>query len=60
MSDPFGYSEHLKLNYYSNMAWRNLIRVDLLAVDACEIAIGNEHYPIRAGSAPTVRAQQED
>ena len=41
MSDVFKYSENLKLNHYNDMSWRNLIRVDLLAVDAYEIAIGN-------------------
>ena len=42
------------------MAWRNLIRIVLLAVDACEIAIRNEHYPIGPGSAATIRTQQHD
>ena len=40
------------------MARRNLIRVDLLAVDAYEIAIGNEHCPI--GNPTTTRAKQQD
>ena len=36
MSDLFKCSEHLKLNHYNYMSWRNLIYVHLLAVDAYE------------------------
>ena len=59
MSYPSKHSEHLKFNHYI-MVWRNLTLVDRLAVDVYEIAIGNEHYPIRAGSAAQIRAQEQD
>ena len=58
MSDLFKNSEHLKLNHHNYMFWRNLIRTDLLAVDAYEIAIGNEQYP--DGTTNAIRAQQHD
>ena len=58
MSDLCKNSEHLKLNHHNYMFWRNLIRADLLAVDAYEIAIGNEQYPI--GTTSAICAQQHD
>ena len=58
MSDRFKNSEHLKLNHHNYMFSRNLIRADLLAVDAYEISIGNEQYPI--GSTNAICAQQPD
>ena len=51
MSDLFKNSEHLKLNHHNYMSWRNLIRADLLAVYAYEIAIGNEQYPVSTTNA---------
>ena len=58
MSDLFKNSEHLKLNHHNYMSWRNLIRADLLVVDAYEITIGNEQYP--HGTTNAIRAQQHD
>ena len=58
MSDLFKNSEHLKLNHHNYMSWRNLIRADLLAVNAYEIAIGNEQYPDDTTNA--IRAQQHE
>ena len=55
MSDLSKYSEHLKLDHYNYMTWRNLIRVDL---PAYEIAIDDKHYPIGTGNAAAIRAQQ--
>ena len=60
MSVLFKHPEHLKFSYYNYMTCLNLIRVDLLAVDAYEIAIGDEHYPIGAGNTAAIRAQQQD
>lgn len=54
MSDLFKDSEYLKPYHYNYMAWRSL-----LAVDAHEKAIGNEHYP-PIGNAAAIRAQQQD
>ena len=60
MSDLFKHPDHLKLSHYNYMTWRNLIRLDLPAVDAYEIAIGYEHHPIGAGNTAAIRAQQQD
>ena len=49
---------HLKLSHCNYMAWRNLFHVDLLAVDAYEIAIGKEHYP--TGNTTAIRVRQQD
>ena len=56
MSDFFKHSEHLKLNHYNYMTWRNLFHVDLPAVHAYEIAIGDEHHLIGAGNTAAIRA----
>ena len=60
MSDLFKHSEHLKLNHYNYMTWRNHSRVDLPAVHAYEIAIGDEHHPIGAGNTAAIRAEPQD
>ena len=60
MSDLFMQPEHLKLNHYNNMTWRNPFRVDLPAVDAYEITIGDENHPIGAGNTAAIRAQPQD
>ena len=60
MSDLLKHSEHLKLNHYNYVTWRNLSRVDLPAVHAYEIAISDEHHPIGAGNAAAICAQQQD
>ena len=41
------------------MAWRNLIRVDLVAVNAYEIAICKKLYPIGAGRPAATRARHK-
>ena len=56
MGDCFKHPEHLILNHYNNMAWRSLICVNLPAVDAYEIPIGDGHYSIGAGNAIAIRA----
>ena len=56
MSDLLKYSEHLKLNHYNYITWRNLSRVDLPAVHAYEIAISDEHHPIGAGNGRNSRS----
>ena len=57
MSNLSKYSEHLKLNHYNYMTWRNPIHVDL---PAYEIAIDDKHYPIGTGNAAAIRAQEQD
>ena len=42
------------------MTWRNLFCVYRAAVDAYEIAIGDEHHPIGVGNTAAIRAQQQD
>ena len=54
MSDIFKNSESLKLNHHNYLTWRNLARVSLLSVDAYEIALGNELFPIGGGNAARV------
>ena len=56
---PFQAPGALKLSHYNYMAWRSLICVNLPAVDAYEIPIGDEHYPIGAGNAIAIRALQQ-
>ena len=59
ISDLFKHSEHLKICDYNYMAWCNLIRVDLVAVDAYEIVICKKLYPIGAGCPAAIRVRHK-
>ena len=49
-------SEIIKLNHYNYESWRDEIRPLLRSVDAYNIALGNELFPVGGGNV--VRTQQ--
>ena len=49
-----------RLNSVNYMCWKNLVRTALGKVEAYDIAIGEEAYPLDGGSASTVQAKQRD
>ena len=53
-------SEVIKLNHYKYESWRDEIWLVLRSVDAYNIALGNELFPVGGGNAVTVRTQQRD
>ena len=53
-------SKVIKLNHYNYESWRDEIRPVLRSVDAYNIALGNELFPVGGGNAVTVRTQQRD
>ena len=44
-------SEVIKLNHYNYESWRDEIWPVLCSVDAYNIALGNELYPVGGGNA---------